>query len=475
LATFHGFRLALADYMPWERALSVNLVAMATAITTPWLASAALAIAGISTLALLASLPRKPKDNPALVTIGTNIETGHSVSLNRSILLRRTLFISIDDTRRRNALQRMAIEGIETGSGAAIFLERDDNDGLNRILAAARKQGMEDDVLIIDTTPGHASERIKLFPESEGNHVLSNTLAPIYDGKLSPVVQDLLYAATRIAIQKCGIDAAHADIGATRNAAALESILDTAHDDTLPERIRMSAQTYLGKLPGYDPDVSWRQSDTIIQAHSQYELELNEILTALEEAPCFSNTDCTIDLKDVVFNDRILIIRSSATRRDAIVKRFILREIVQAAAKQVVLIQNEKRPRQLPHPSPFLLVFDHLDECMRKDSLLIPMAFFYDAGVAIATAAREVYSEIGYFHHHSFGNIVFLDAGELPSTLVEHRGARSLDELVLLMQSKAPAPHSRIGYASISETPYRIEVHDPPPYPVSPAFPTQRN
>jgi intracellular multiplication protein IcmO len=315
------------------------LAAMAGLAMTHPLAGVASAVAGGAFLAFRRGRPRDPlgrgpgelarlRDGFSL-PIGTVASTGEAVALTNDDARQHMMVLGTPGASKTDYLLGLAETSIAAGSGTLFVDAKGDIALWGKIHALAKRNGREDDLLVLNFLPSGAE------PTPKGSDFTSNTLNPFATGSSDHLTQLVvsLYpddgsgdAAMRVGnatalmsgvmrflvwLRNEGRIVLHA--GTIRDHlsfSAVQGAADPANYPDLPEEIRFVLNGYLKYLPGYNAERGQRQPQQTLEYHGVVERELSRVLGVCADAygHVFRPGLGDVDMTDVVLNRRILLV-----------------------------------------------------------------------------------------------------------------------------------------------------------------------
>lgn len=265
--------------------------------------------------------PSEPSANGD-VLLGFDPE-GRPVRLGAEALRRGVHVRGSDEALRRGVLLGIAASSVANGRGLVYFCTGDPSDYAH-VYAIAARYGRQDDILLLDFTRG--------FGSVDG--ILSNTLNPFALGSadaLAPMLVSMMDLGgietamwnARATTMALGILRAlewlrsegriQLDVGAVRDYLRLARIVDLAYSDEygdMPVPIRRSLESYLTSLPGFVREKGHRQSQTTMDQHGYLDMVFTKTLGNFADVygHIFATPVGDVDIRDVVLNDRILVV-----------------------------------------------------------------------------------------------------------------------------------------------------------------------
>lgn len=285
---------------------------------------------------------RLPKKAEGIMYLGNEIAAvrgsrgdGKQVWVSNSDCRQHFMVIGTTGSGKTEALLGFCTNALSWGSGFLYVDGKGDVSTYAKIYALARRFGREDDVLAVNLMTGNAD-----VTESGGRR-LSNTLNPFTSGTADSLTQmvtslmddaggdgamwkgravALFTGVMRALVWKRDAGLVDLNIGVIRDYLNLPRIIELADREKephLPIDIRVSIDSYLASLPGYQKEKGTKQAQTTLDQHGYLQMQFTKILGSLADVygHIFSTPHGEVDMRDVVLSRRILVVMLPAMEK----------------------------------------------------------------------------------------------------------------------------------------------------------------
>ncbi|MFC4235999.1 TraM recognition domain-containing protein [Thalassospira xianhensis] len=329
----------------------------------------------------------KPTIGKGIFFIGNDQVSGKEIWLTNDDCRQHFLILGTTGAGKTEALLSFAANALSWGSGLLFCDGKGDVSLFAKVYVMARRFGREDDLLVLNFMNGNR--------QNIGSSVRSNTMNPVATGSADGITQMIVSLMDdvggdgamwkgRATAMLTGVIRAlcwlrddgllDLNVGAIRSHMSLRAIVELGNEECYPDMpapIRVSIQSYLSSLPGYNAEKKENQAQTTLDQHGYLEMQFTKILGNLADVygHIFATPFGEVDMYDVVLNRRILVIMLPALEvsGDEIAN---LGKIVVATLKGMMgatlgskldgswadVVLN----RQTNSPSPFMVILDEV-------------------------------------------------------------------------------------------------------------------
>lgn len=318
-------------------------------------------------------------------------------------------------------LLNLLLNSFANGGGGIFVDGKGDLNVHARVLAMADQFGRTDDVYVLNfmnRSADHApcSNTINPF-QYMASDVITNLLVSLMDDVGADAAMwkgravAMFTGVIRVLVWLRDFEGQGMDVGVVRDSISLRKIIDFSDATkypTVPVEVRKSILSYLGSLPGFQPEKGYKQSQTTIDQHGYLEMQWTRVLGMMADVygDIFNSANVDIDIRDIIENRRILVVLLPALEKSsdevASLGKFVI-SIVKALAFaglgsdlvhdwEDVLVRRGKR-----QDTPFTCIFDEVSHYMVDGlDLLAAQARSLNFNLVFST------QEVGMMHRRNF-------------------------------------------------------------------------
>ncbi len=310
--------------------------------------------------------------------VGNEVGSDREVWLGESQLRQHVLLLGDPTPTRHAFVEAMVANAVLNGSGCALVLHGNAPERQARVRDILAACGREDDLLVLDLTGG-VSNTLNPF-STGGADVLTQMVVSLMDdaggggdmwkGRATAMFTGVMRAL--VFLRDSGL--LDLNVGEIRDHLNLRRIIDMADKDKypeMPESIRKTVTSYLGSLPGFQPEKGYKQAQTTLDQHGFLEMQFTRIMGSLADVygHIFATPYGEVDMFDVVLNRRILMVMLPALgkAKDEVAN---LGKIIVASLKRMMGATlgsklegpwlNVVDQRMTNSPSPFIVILDEV-------------------------------------------------------------------------------------------------------------------
>jgi intracellular multiplication protein IcmO len=272
----------------------------------------------------------KPTADRGIAYLGA-CEDGAGAWLSGNDLRQHALVLGSDTSASREAMLGIAANALAWGGGFMLVDGLGDVSTFARVHALCQEAGRTKDLLVINFMTGNSAWQagggldpkrlsMRMNPFATGSaDILTQLVVSMMDdfggdgamwvGRATAMLSGVM----RVLCWMRDVGSLELTAAEIRDHMSLRRIVEFA-DETLfpdiPDACRRCIRSYLGFLPGYQPERKERQSQTTLDHHGYLEMQFTRILGSLADVygHIFAADGVDIDMHDVVLNRRILVI-----------------------------------------------------------------------------------------------------------------------------------------------------------------------
>ncbi len=346
---------------------------------------------------------------------------GKGIWMTRRMLRQHMLVSGTTGSGKTEFLLNLLLNSFANGGGGIFVDGKGDLNVHARVLAMADQFGRADDVYVLnfmnrssDLSP--CSNTINPF-QYMASDVITNLLVSLMDDVSADAAMwkgravAMFTGVIRVLVWLRDFEGQAMDVGVVRDSISLRKIIDFSDPvkyPTVPVEVRKSILSYLGSLPGFQPEKGYKQSQTTLDQHGYLEMQWTRVLGMMADVygDIFNSTNVDIDIRDIIENRRILVVLLPALEKSsdevASLGKFVV-SLVKAMAFaglssdlthdwEDVLIRRGKR-----QDTPFTCIFDEVSHYIVDGlDLLAAQARSLNFNLVFST------QEVGMMHRRNF-------------------------------------------------------------------------
>ena len=352
----------------------------------------------------------KPGPAQGIMYLGTSTDN-REIWLGNNDCRQHFLATGLTGAAKTESLLGMAANSLAWGQGFTFVDAKGDSSMFARVFEMCHAAGREKDLVVLNFLGSKTSGKNvnpsthSLNPMKSGN---SDSLADIFVSLIDDVSCDgamwrgrataMMYAIIRALCWMRDNQGMDLNIAVLLDCIKLKKVIEISHNEFIPISIRNYIKSYLNSLPGFNKEKGLNQSQTTIDQHNYLEMQFTMVLGNLsDEYGHMFNTMPDIDMYDIVFNKRILLVLLPTLQKSR--SEFEnLGKIVVATLKSMMnttLCSNLEGTwddvmtnRALNSPSPYLMIFDDVG-CYMFESIGIMAAQARALGISVCYSCES--------------------------------------------------------------------------------------
>jgi hypothetical protein len=408
--------------------------------------------------------------------------SGKEIWLSRRMMRQHMLVSGTTGTGKTEFLLTLLLNSFANGGGGIFVDGKGDLNVHARVLAMADQFGRSDDVYVLNFMNRGNDQSVCSNTINPFQYMASDAITNLLVSLMDDVGADAQMWKGRAVAMFTGVirvlvwlrdhEGHPMDVGVVRDSINLRRIIDFADPakyPTVPEEVRRSVRSYLGSLPGFQPEKDYKQSQTTLDQHGYLEMQWTKVLGMMADVygDIFNSADVDIDIRDIIENRRILVVLLPALEKSgdeiaslgkfvvSIVKAMASASLGADAAHSWEEVLNRQGKRQA---LPFTCIFDEVSHYMVEGlDLMAAQARSLNFNLVFST------QEIGMMHRKNYNvanNIIANCATKIMFMTNESRANAALAFLDLY-NSKHLTRHA--GLLGRITTCFRNGFNDPVP------------